>query len=489
MSLVKTAIGLMSGTSMDGIDVALMRTDGLKFIENVAHFSLSYSDDFRAELKNALLDAEKIVDRNARPGNLKRVENALTLQHCEAVRILLEKNKLKAEDIDLIGFHGQTILHRPQKALTVQLGDGVRLAHKTKIDVVYDMRANDMLHGGQGAPLVPVYHRALVQKHNKELVFPVAFVNIGGISNLTYIDENDSLIAFDCGPGNVLIDQWIQQKIGASFDENGLNGLKGKVNFQVIDAYKKHAFFNRSEPGSLDWRDFSPLEWDLTLEDGAASLAFITAYGIIHSFRYLPSLPKTIIVSGGGAKNLATMKYLTELAGELGASVFTSDKLGLCSDFIEAEAWAYLAVRSFYGFPLTFPSTTGCSKPVTGGKLALVHPDKRPESYLHKFLRIRDETLEALQAENGKSWRCAKGELHMHYKEIPNWIDVEAKENIPEAFHKFWEIIAPYMHDLEDINFTVGIKSGSKNNTQAWLSLMSNEEILNAVHGNIEDYY
>lgn len=393
MSLVKTAIGLMSGTSMDGIDAALMRTDGLNYIENIAGFTLPYSDEFREELKKAFHDAEKATGHYDRPGQLRDIEIALTDRHFEAVHLLLQKVGMNATDIDLIGFHGQTVLHRPEQALTIQLGDGERLAEQTKINVVYDMRANDMLHGGQGAPLVPVYHQALLHKHQSEVAFPVAFINIGGISNLTYIDDKNTLIAFDCGPGNALIDQWIKQKTGANFDDGGQMGLKGAVNQTVVDAYKNHSFFSQPKPGSLDWRDFSLPELNLTTKDGAATFAFLTAYSIIHSLRHVPHMPKMLIISGGGAKNLAITHYLAELSEKFGAQAIDCAAIGLHTDFIEAEAWAYLAVRSFNNLPLTFPSTTGCKKPVTGGKLIKAaeltgnHPN-----YIDNFIQAGEES-------------------------------------------------------------------------------------------------
>ncbi|MEN9894245.1 MAG: hypothetical protein RIR97_97, partial [Pseudomonadota bacterium] len=213
MSIVKTAIGLMSGTSMDGIDLALLRTDGEAIVERGPSMSVVYEPSFRDQLKQALEDAKTIRVRTERPGNLPAVETELTQRHADAVQRFLKLNTILASDVDVIGFHGQTVLHRPDAALTVQIGLGQKLADETCIPVVYDMRANDMVHGGQGAPLVPAYHAALARSL-REVSYPVVFVNIGGISNLTFIGSNGNLIAYDSGPGNTLIDQWVEAHAG-----------------------------------------------------------------------------------------------------------------------------------------------------------------------------------------------------------------------------------------------------------------------------------
>lgn len=375
MAAIKLAIGLMSGTSMDGIDVAMLRSDGNGIIEIIAHNSINYNNELREKLKRSLILANAIENRNERPYDLKTIEQELTEQHSLAVKKILKENTMEPGLIDLIGFHGQTVLHKPEKGLTVQIGDGQQLANETGINVIFDMRANDMLHGGQGAPLVPVYHRALANKLKERLHFPVAFINIGGIANLSWVGEDNSLYAFDCGPGNALIDQWMTLKAARQFDEGGKTALQGKLIANVIETYQHHKFFHQQSSGSLDWRSFSPLEDDaVSLEDGAATLSFITAYGIINSFRHLPHLPKTLILSGGGAHNLAIIKYLKELTKKDEMEFLSAQSVGLHPDFIEAEAWAYLAIRSWYNLPLTYPTTTGCFEPVSGGILAKPTP-------------------------------------------------------------------------------------------------------------------
>ena len=282
----------------------------------------------------------------------------------------LQKNNLTIYDIDVIGFHGQTVLHRPDQALTVQLGDGNGLAQASGIDVVYDMRANDMLAGGQGAPLVPAFHQALARNLNRSL--PVYFVNIGGISNITYIN-GDELIAFDCGPGNALIDQWVQTTGGIPYDQGGSIASEGGINHGIVDRYMKAAFFDKSGPKSLDRNDFSPLEAGLAeLSDGARTLAQITALAIVRSIEHLPknAPPKTWIVCGGGRLNRIIMSDLTNLAKKHDGSVLSAEDVGLQGDMLEAQAFAYLAVRSQKGLPLTYPTTTGCKEPTSGGVFA-----------------------------------------------------------------------------------------------------------------------
>jgi len=373
MSNIKTVIGLMSGTSMDGIDAALLRTDGEAEIKLLAHGSFAYSPAFRTRLKAGLEEAAQIQSRDQRPGSLAMLEQDLTYYHGTLVRDMLRQENLDAQAVDLIGFHGQTMLHRPQSGLTVQLGDGALLAQETGIDVIFDMRAHDMSHGGQGAPLVPAYHGALAAQLGREVRFPVAFVNIGGIANLTYLqerelgEENDP-IAFDCGPGNCLIDQWIEKMTGQDYDEGGRAGLAGKVQEEIVATYLSQPFFNNDKPHALDWRNFAPLEeGGISLEDGAATLSFVTAAGIFRSLRLLPQRPKTLIISGGGVKNRAIWSALQSLATKMDITIFSAQECGLHADFIEAEAWGYLAVRAWRRLPLTFPTTTGVASALTGG--------------------------------------------------------------------------------------------------------------------------
>lgn len=372
MAEMRTAIGLMSGTSMDGIDVALLRTDGRDRVERGPALGLPYEPVFRDRLKRALEDAKVITARNERPGSLAGIETELTLRHARAVETFLNRNNMKADDIDVIGFHGQTVLHRPDAGLTVQLGDGALLAKETGIAVVHDMRANDMVHGGQGAPLIPVYHAALAAGLSAVLRADraVVFVNIGGISNLTFVGKEGLVIAFDSGPGNTLIDQWVEAHAGIPYDQGGMIASEGRVIDGLARRYLEHPFFSAEKRRSLDRNDFQPPAGnEASLEDGARTLAHVTAAAIFASAAHLPEKPGTYVISGGGRLNRAIMGDLGELARAAEATVVTADEAGFDGDAMEAEAWAYLAVRSLEKLPLTFPGTTGVSTPVTGGIL------------------------------------------------------------------------------------------------------------------------
>ncbi|MCC8934284.1 anhydro-N-acetylmuramic acid kinase [Rhizobium sp. 'Codium 1'] len=370
MAEIRTAIGLMSGTSMDGIDVALLRTDGETVVEQGAFLSVPYDPPFRDRLKQALDEAKAITRRDERPGDLSRMERDLTLRHAEAVRLFLRRENLNSHAIDFIGFHGQTVLHRPIEALTVQLGDGPLLASETGIDVVYDMRANDMVHGGQGAPLVPIYHQALAHKIPTDQ-WPVCFVNIGGISNLTFLDRDGTIIGFDSGPGNTLIDQWVEAHAGIPYDDGGRIASEGSVVMTLAERYLDNTFFTAKTRRALDRNDFRPPQGhEAELSDGARTLAYVSAAAILKSAGHLPGFPKTFVICGGGRLNRTIMGDLLRLAGERGAMVLSAEQAGFDGDAMEAEAWAYLAVRSAKGLPLTFPGTTGVKSPVGGGVLA-----------------------------------------------------------------------------------------------------------------------
>ncbi len=367
MSL-KCALGLMSGTSMDGIDLAVVTTDGGGVVERGPSGFVAYEASFRRRLEAGLETAKAIRQRDERPGDLSDIEREITLRHGDAVRLFLADHP----DIrpEIIGFHGQTVLHRPESGLTVQLGDGALLAAETGLPVVYDMRANDMVHGGQGAPLVPAYHAALASSLPRELRrFPVCFVNIGGISNVTWGPERGDPVAFDSGPGNALIDQWVTAEGGVPFDADGMIASEGGVVRGVVERYLDSPFFARAAPKSLDRGDFT-LEHmaELELADGARTLAAVSAEAILKAADLMPQRPGLWIICGGGRKNPHIMADLRAGAGK--AEIILAEDAGLDGDAMEAEAWAYLAVRSLKGLPLTFPTTTGCREAVSGGLLA-----------------------------------------------------------------------------------------------------------------------
>jgi anhydro-N-acetylmuramic acid kinase len=365
----------MSGTSMDGIDLALVRTNGEEMVERGPAGASAYDSVFRRRLAKALETAVSIERRDERPGDLAQVEQELTLRHAEAVNAFLSENRLKPSDIEVIGFHGQTVLHRPEKGLTVQLGDGALLADRTGIPVVYDLRANDMVHGGQGAPLVPAWHRALAGNLPPDMqgVFPVAFVNIGGIANVTVIGERGDPVAFDTGPGNAMIDQWVAAYAGIPYDAGGAVAAEGGVLVKLAQRYLDQPYFLKKAPKSLDRNDFLPPEaHEASLEDGARTLAFVTAKAIWMAGDLVPVRPRLWIICGGGRHNQAIMDDLGNLAAETGPDyrIVAAEEAGFDGDAVEAEAWAYLAVRSLRGLPITWPTTTGVSKPMIGGQLA-----------------------------------------------------------------------------------------------------------------------
>ena len=351
---------------MDGIDVAMIETDGKVFVRRGEGRDYPYDSAFRKRIEASLQDAKRILLREDRPGKLDQLEIDTTLRHADAISQFLADTATDPSTVDVIGFHGQTVLHRPDQALTVQIGNGQRLADETGIPVVFDMRANDMVHGGQGAPLVPVYHQALAGCLGD--TSEIAFVNIGGISNVTFVGPGHNPVAFDSGPGNTLIDQWVQAKAGIPFDDGGRIASEGTVDEAIVRWAMALPFFAKRPPKSLDRNDFSPkLVNGLELSDGARTLAAISARAILAAADHAPAPPKTWIVCGGGRKNRTLVNHLRELAEKVNQRVVLAEDVELNGDSMEAEAWAYLAVRSLLGLPLTFPETTGVSEPVTGG--------------------------------------------------------------------------------------------------------------------------
>lgn len=357
---------------MDGIDVALLDTDGEGIVRRGPARVYPLDAAFRRRLEGALETAKAIRERGERPGDLAALEREITDRHADAVRRFCADFDLDLAGIDLVGFHGQTVLHRPAAGLTVQFGDGGRLADALGLTVVYDMRAADMAAGGQGAPLVPAYHAALASLLPAEhRALPAVFVNIGGISNITYIGEAGDPIAFDSGPGNALLDQWVASEAGIPFDQNGQIASEGGLLQGLADGYLASAFFAKLLPKSLDRFDFTPPPpGSGALEDVARTLCFVTAEAILKAADHLPEAPKLWIVCGGGRRHPAIMRDLEEGARRRGAAVVTAEAAGFDGDAMEAEAWAYLAVRSVRGLPLTWPSTTGCRLPTPGGVIA-----------------------------------------------------------------------------------------------------------------------
>ncbi|HVV95479.1 MAG TPA: anhydro-N-acetylmuramic acid kinase [Hyphomicrobiales bacterium] len=363
------AIGTMSGTSLDGVDVALVETDG-ETVEALGPTGYRpYADGERALLRQALADAAGLSDRTARPGTLAAAERLVTDAHAEAVEGFVAEHGLDRRAVDVVGFHGQTVLHRPERRLTVQIGDGAALARRLGIAVVHDLRAADVAAGGQGAPLVPAYHRALAAK--ADLTAPVAVLNLGGVGNLTFIGAGGELVAFDTGPANAPIDDLVGARTGAPFDRDGALARAGRADQAVLARLLARPYFAALPPKSLDRVDFADATAAvsaLSTEDAAATLAAFVAASVARGAEHLPTPPARWVVAGGGSRNPAIM---AELHARLGVPVEPADALGFAADAIEAQAFAFLAVRSLKGLPLTFPGTTGVAAPLPGGVVSL----------------------------------------------------------------------------------------------------------------------
>lgn len=420
MSTSSFCLGLMSGTSMDGIDAALIKTDGEQDVNPIANLFFPYPPIFQRALKlcenlvqyfegdlksanHCFAYASKdILIRqwqysestqhdfwHALTQFLKtlHIDNitlfdiitASTRLHAQAVKALLAKANLEPCHIDYIGYHGQTFFHNPAVRLTIQAGNAQLLANLTNIDVIADFRLNDVAQGGQGAPFAPIYHWALVQR---DKLLPAAVINCGGITNITFITHMDSkqLVAFDCGPGNVLLDRWVRLKTQDQFlfDKDGEFAKQGQVDNAMIKLLYQTAlpqnFLNQQPPKSLDSRD---CQWpksflDLSLEDGCATLAHFTALCLIDSLRFIEAIPQYFILAGGGWHNPAILSAFTLLMQQQlkqEVKIVTAKQIGWQQDALEAEAFAYLAKRSVMQLPLSFPGTTAAPRPLSGGKL------------------------------------------------------------------------------------------------------------------------
>jgi anhydro-N-acetylmuramic acid kinase len=367
-----TAIGLMSGTSYDGVDVALIDTDGEEIGRLGPTGYRPYSDQERDLIRRAIAIAANLVHRGERPKLIAEAEELVTDMHAEAVEAFLAANGMSASAVTVVGFHGQTVVHRPDRGFTVQLGNGAALAARLGIPVVYDFRGADVAAGGQGAPMVPVFHRAMVRQ--LERPYPIAVLNLGGVANFTFIDGTADLIAFDTGPGNALIDDFIRLRTGQPQDDEGRAAAAGSVDDGAVARVLAHPFFAKRPPKSLDRNAFR--HWVVeegrlagkSMADGAATITAVTAASVAHAVSLLPRPPATWIAAGGGTRNPTLMRMLAERLAP--AVLETASAVGWSADALEAQAFAYLAVRSLKGLPLTFPTTTGVPHPLAGGVLA-----------------------------------------------------------------------------------------------------------------------
>ena len=359
------SVGLMSGTSRDGVDAALIRTDGSTKIEFHGFINRSYDPYIREKIKKACESEGEDL------GSISAASELITEAHILAVQDLLADYELKESDIYVVGFHGHTINHDPIKAKSIQIGNAQKLASSIGINVVHNFRDADLKAGGQGAPLTPAFHAALSADMSK----PIAVLNIGGVSNVTWMGSNfsfsdlkiEDFLAFDIGPGCALLDDWVNSKLGYNFDEDGKFSAMEEVDQDILLKLLSDPYFLRVPPKSLD-RDYFELSEvkDLGDFDGAATLAQFTIQSIVKSVDIMPSSPLSWVVCGGGRKNLT---ILSGLRSQLNSEVLIAEFVGWDGDAIEAQAFGWLAVRSAAGLPLSYPTTTGVVEPQTGGIL------------------------------------------------------------------------------------------------------------------------
>ena len=379
MGKIYTALGLMSGTSMDGVDASIIRSDGVDQFFSFFNEYSKFDTDLHVKLVSLRDKISIKADLVKYSAELKILERELTIFHIKIINQISEKyEKSTGENIDFIGFHGQTIFHDPKNKITKQLGDGKLLSQLTKKPVIYDFRQNDLKNGGQGAPLTPIFHNLIANYIFKEHRDFSNILNIGGISNITITtkdkDFNKGLRAFDIGPGNCLIDEWIRKNSDKNFDKDGLIGKSGKVNQLVLNQAIDNFEFN-SYNKSLDIKDFDiSFVKGLSLEDGCATITDFTAYLISNGIKFCDNNNKEVfkkyLTCGGGRLNYFLIEKIQKYLKKFGnISLLPIEHYNFDGDFIESQAFGYLAIRSYLNMPITFPTTTGCIKPCTGGQI------------------------------------------------------------------------------------------------------------------------
>jgi anhydro-N-acetylmuramic acid kinase len=354
-----TAIGVISGTSMDGIDVSIVKTDGDRIVTPGAGRTFPYPEDLRRRLLELIAEPSR-----AQTEPLLELDQEVTDTHIDAIRRFMMQTCIEPAGVDLIGLHGQTVYHRPEARFTRQLGLGERVAEQLGINTVNRFRHADVASGGEGAPFVPLYHRALAAPLDQ----PLMVLNLGGVGNVTYID-GDVVIAFDTGPASALLDDFVLRRQGIPFDEDGRLAASGTVDEALVAAFMQNPYFDRPAPKSLDRQDFHARAKDveaLSDADGAATLAAFTVESVAAALRHVPKEPRRWLVTGGGRRNAHFMHRLRQ---RLGVEVAPVETVGWDGDFLEAQAFGYLAVRSVRGLPLSLPTTTGVPSPMLGGEL------------------------------------------------------------------------------------------------------------------------
>ena len=383
MDKIYTALGLMSGTSMDGVDASIIQSDGNREYTTKLDRYFEYDLELRKKLINIRAKILNVDHLNVYYREIKDLEREVTLFHANAVNEIITNSKIQ---IDFIGFHGHTIFHDSKKKISKQVGDGKLLSQLTKTRVIYNFRQNDLKNGGQGAPLTPIFHNAMVNKYlNKELnkFYSIDVLNIGGIANITKtikwenfssLSNSKNLIASDISPGNCLIDEWVRKNSKKKYDKDGLLASAGKSDDLILNQALENFNVDSSYDVSLDVNDFDmSFAKGLSLENGASTITDFTASLIAKALIHLYSDPiqnKIFLVCGGGRKNKYLVKSIANQLGDF-KKIFLhlSEKYGINGDFVESQAFAYLSIRSFLKLPISFPSTTRCKEPTCGGVL------------------------------------------------------------------------------------------------------------------------
>ena len=373
-----TAIGLMSGTSMDGVDVSLIRSDGFNQFTNILDEYFEYNESLQQELIELRNLIANINDLKKYSSRLNKLEREITVFHSKIVNDLCIKYQ---DEIDFVGFHGQTIFHNSKQKISKQLGDGRLMSQLVKKKVIYDFRQEDLANKGQGAPLTPIFHNLLSKKinENHQIDFPICFLNIGGISNITKIikkDEKleDNIEAFDSGPGNCMIDEWVRKNSKNNFDENGSIAKSGKIDQLILNQAVDNFQIDKFDK-SLDVKNFDiSFARGLSLEDGCATITNFTAYLIAKGIEHSNGnniKPIKYLICGGGRRNTFLIQSIKDyLSHKQNISLNSIDDYSLNGDYIESQAFGYLSIRSFLNLPISYPKTTGCVTPTVGGKLA-----------------------------------------------------------------------------------------------------------------------
>ena len=357
------ALGLMSGTSLDGIDASIIKSDGENNLDIIDNKYFNYPEEFRKRLSSFILNINNRADIKENISTYKSLERDLTLYHSKISKKIISENKL---NIQLIGFHGQTIIHKPKDGYSIQMGDANLLSQELKEKVIFNFRANDIKNGGEGAPLTPVYHELLIKKF--KINNPTLILNIGGISNYTYC-FNDTLAAKDIGPGNVLMDEYLKKTKGVEYDKNGDIASSGNINKDIINQFYEHEFYNVQQKHSFDRNEFDfSFVKGLEFEDAVATLTYFTALIISQNIKKNFDNEIEIILCGGGRRNLALVNHIKKL---LKYKIKLIDEFSVDGDFIESQAFAYLSIRSYLNKIISYPTTTNVLNPVTGGEIKI----------------------------------------------------------------------------------------------------------------------